>query len=388
MMGPMTRAWLLRLSLLLALVLVPVAAVPQTQEPESDDAPRMQGLPPAPPPSGIRPSPRNRPIETTLGTDPAPRTTPRRATATVFGEALTIEVRDAPKAVADDALRAAFAEIQEIEALADPEGDPAAGDNLAALNGGDRSGPVALDLRLADLLQRALSFCVWSDRAHGPLGGRLYELWGLRGTAAGRPGGQRLDEATRSTECDRLTVDDDTGTAQLAPGSLADLWGFARGYAVDRAVERLRDTGVDNGLVQLGKVYRGFGAGEEGRGWPVLLPVFPGLDRPLDRIWLRDEALAVSSSVHRPILIGGDRHAPWLNQRNGRPAEGVTGVVTVTELAVDAEALAASLLIMGNREGLLRLGSLRPNPSVLWLLGGGGGTPVMSQHNWSEITLR
>lgn len=370
------------------LAVAPLTIAPQAQQPADDDAPRMQGLPPAPPPSGIRPSGRGATGESPLRSDPPSRPSLRRATATVFGEALTIEVRDAAEQQADTALRAAFAEIQEIEALMDPDGDAAGGGNLAALNAGDGSEPLPVDPRLADLLQRALTFCVWSDRAHGPLGGRLYALWGLRRNAPGRPGGERLGEAARSADCDRLTVDADAGTARLAPGSMADLWGFARGYAVDRAAELLRQKGVDNGLVRLGKVYRAFGGGADGRGWPVLLPVFPGLDRPLDRVWLRDEALAVSSSVHRPILLGGDRHAPWLDQRSGRPAEGVVGVVTVTELAVDAEALAASLLIMGNREGLLRLGSLRPDPSVLWLLGGGQGTPVMSQHNWSEITLR
>lgn len=381
---------LLLAALLAASVLTAASRAQEPRQPADDDAPRMQGLPPAPPPSGIRSSKPGKPADDgpALRSDLPSRPGPRRATATVFDDALTIEVRDAPQTRADAALRAAFTEIQEIEALVDPDGDPAAGGNLAALNAADGAAPLPVDHRLADLLQRALTFCVWSDRAHGPLGGRLYALWGLRRNAPGRPGGERLGEAARSAACDRLTVDAEAATARLAPGSTADLWGFARGYAVDRAVELLQSQDVDNGLVQLGKVYRAFGRGEDGRGWPVLLPVFPGLDRPLDRVWLRDEALAVSSSVHRPILLGGDRHAPWLDQRSGRPAEGVVGVVTVTELAVDAEALAASLLIMGNREGLLRLGSLRPDPAVLWLLGGGQGTPVMSQHNWSGITLR
>lgn len=384
----------LRMPLLLVTVVVGawlLAAAPRAQEPAEGDAPRMQGLPPAPPPSGIRPSQRAAPQPQAAPSPPRPSgPAPRRATATVFGEALTLEVRDAPRERADRALRAAFAEIRQLEALVDPRGDPTAGGNVAALNAAAGAAAQPVDPRLADLLLRALTFCVWSDRAHGPLGGRLYDLWGLRKSVPGRPGGESVAAAARSAACDRLVVDTKAGTAQLSPGSQVELWGFARGFAVDRAVDLLQSEGIDNGLVQLGKVYRAFGGGgEDGRGWPVLLPVFPGFDRPLDRVWLHDESLAVASSVHRPIVLAGDRHAPYLDQRSGRPAEGVVGVVTVTELAVDAEALSASLLILGNREGLLRLGSLRPDPSVLWLLGGSsGGTPVMSQHNWSEITLR
>jgi len=60
-------------------------------------------------------------------------------------------------------------------------------------------------------------------------------------------------------------------------------------------------------------------------------------------------------------------------------------VAAVTDLAVDAQALAIAMALTGPREGQLRLGSLRPHPSVLWFLGNGSGAPLQVDHRWGEI---
>lgn len=311
---------------------------------------------------------------------------PRLATARAFDEAVRVEVRGLPTAQADAALRAAVEEIREVEDLVDPAG-PGDGAGLAAIlaaGGSER----AVDPRLADLLARSLSFCRWSLGAHGPLGGRLYRLWEEAARGRARPTPEALRQAVESAGCDGLEAEATAATARLVADGRLDLRGFARGFAVDRAVEVLRGRGVVNGLVEVGWVRRAFGGGVDGSGWPVLLPVFPGETRPADRLSLRDRAVAVVSTVHRPLVVAGDPVAPWLDQRDGSPAEGLVGVAAATELAVDAEALAVALAVLGNREGTLRLISLRPAPAVLWLLGDGGGAPLVSHHHWSELSVR
>jgi len=301
----------------------------------------------------------------------------RRATGRAFGEAVRIDAVAPSGAAAEEALRSAFAEIREVERLADPDGAPA--DGLGALNRAAGGDPVPLDPRLAALLERAASYCTWSQGAHGPLGGRLHALWSRRA----RPPEPLLAKAAAEAGCDGLRL---AGPhAQLAEGRRADLHGFAQGTAVDAAVDALRAAGVEEGYVEIGMTRRGFGPGPGGAGWPVDLPVFPGLDRPLQRVLLRDESLAVASAVHRPLMVGGDRHAPWIDQRTGLPATGVQGVVAVSELAVDARAVAAALFVLGNREGMLRAGVLEPRPSVLWLLGEPPSRPVLTHLAWSKV---
>jgi FAD:protein FMN transferase len=356
-----------------------------------------RGLPEAKEPTGIVRTPGQAVrVETPAVEAPVVEFAARRGEARAFGEQVVVEVRGMPTAAADAALREAVTELLAVEALADPS--PAGA--LGALNAAAGGGAQQVDPRLGELMARALSFCTWSRGAHGPLGGRLYLAWGFdarvldnsgfdgSGSDAGErglPAPEEVRQAAGAASCDGLAVDAAAETASLGPGRRLDLRGFARGFAVDRAFEVLRRHGAENVLVEIGGVRRAAGDGPHGRGWPIVLPVFPGMERPLDRLHLRDRALAVASTVHRPLFIGGDRLAPWLDQRSGRPAEGVVATFAASELALDAEALAVALTVLGNREGGLRLGGLKPPPSVLWLLGDGDGQPLEAPYRWSGL---
>ena len=294
-----------------------------------------------------------------------------RANSQVLGEVAQVEVRDLDAAAAETALRAAIAELAAAEADA-----AALTVRLNSVAGGDPA-PVA-ESALA-MLRRALEFCRWSEGAHGPLGGVLYELW-----QGSLPSPAALRAARETTGCDRLRLDEEARTAQLAAGSRIDLRGFAAGWAVDRAIDVLREYGAANGRVRLGRVHRGLGPGPSGAGWVIDLELPSEWIEPLAPARLTDRALAVASS-EPALVIGGDRYASHFNLRAGRPVNGVAATIAVSELAVDAQALAITMFVLGQREGMMRLGSLRPEPSVAWLLGSGAGPPLLSTHRWSSV---
>jgi FAD:protein FMN transferase len=316
-----------------------------------------------------------------LGTPPAPAVEPPRLSSQAFGRTVEIEVRDLSAEAARAAIQKAFAEIAEIERLTDatrPDG------GLAVLNAASGKGPQPVDPRLMAVLARASDFCIWSEGTHGPLGRDLYALWGLRAPAAAeQPSAESIQQALQLASCGGLTLDAEKGTAALAPGTGLDLWGFAEGHAVDRAVEILKREGAGNGVVRLGSIERGFGPGPAGKGWPAALP---GL---AEAIYLLDRSLAVASQADHPRRSTEATAPAYLNQRTGSPPRGVLAAATVTDLAMDAQGLAAALLLTGPREGQLRLGSLRPRPSVLWFLGSGGeGPPLQAGYRWSDVSRK
>jgi thiamine biosynthesis lipoprotein len=315
---------------------------------------------------------------------------PVRIAASAFGRQVDIEVRDLPRDKARSGIQAALAEVAETERLLRPDAVEPGG--IGALNTAAGRGPQPVDPRLMALLVRAQEFCFWSEGAHGPLGPEIYETWGLRASGPPAtdavvtpPDPDRLEQAMATAKCDRLTLIPAQGTAELAAGSRLDLGGFAEGHAVDRAVDVLRQNGVANGFVQIGLILRAFGKGADGKGWKIVLPSFPGMDRPAGRFLLCDRAAAILSATDGSIKIADQVLLPYLNQRTGLPAPGVVGMATVTDLAVDAQALAIAMALTGPREGQLRLGSLRPNPSVLWFLGSGTGAPLQVDHRWGEV---
>lgn len=258
------------------------------------------------------------------------------------------------------ALDAGLAAIREFEA------------QLAKVPPGDGA-PHPFDDRLLALLERAQSACFWSEGILAPFG---------RGEALPAKGPQPEGPAA----CFRAAIDRKKGTATLAPGAVLDLRELAAGYAVDLAVAALRAgaagaSAPDNGWVRLGAVQRSFGVDlKPGVGKWVEPPApIRRLDPEFRGFYLSDRSLSVAASTDEP---------PHLDQRTGSAPTAAIIVLAVAELAVDAQLLAATMLVTGSRAGELRLGSIRPNPSILWVYGSGNGLPLYIEHGWSALQRR
>src|SRR5262249_34553134 len=122
-------------------------------------------------------------------------------------------------------------------------------------------------------LVRALAFCRWSDGTHGPLGAPLWDAWGLRAPRPGLPSPDVIEQATTAARCDTLALDEAKGTAKLVAGAQLDLWAFAPGAAVDRAIESLKAAGVKDASVTLGGIQRAIGSAADGAGWPLRVTI-------------------------------------------------------------------------------------------------------------------
>jgi thiamine biosynthesis lipoprotein len=309
------------------------------------------------------------------------------ASTPAFGVLLEVEVRDLPRDAARDAIQAAGAEVAEVERLTDP-GRPDG--ELASLNAAAGKGPRHVDARLYAGLEKALNFCLWSEGKEGPLARDLYRLWG-RGTGAplaAPPAGDLLDKAVEAASCRHLLLDGRQHTASLAAGAALDLVDFRLGMAVDRAIDVLRQHGAANAFVKIGPLRRGIGGGRAGHGWQVDLPALGGLREPLGRIFLRDQALALAEIAEQPLRVGDAALSPYIDQRSGQPSDGVFATLAATELATDAQALAATMAVVGTREGEMLMGSIRPRPSILWLMGSGSGIPLLVEYRWSDLPKR
>jgi thiamine biosynthesis lipoprotein len=342
----------------------------------------------AAPAAVVTPAPPATPAAPAAAASPGSPVHPLRATGAAFGGNLEVEIRDLPRVAAEAAIQAVFAEAGEVERMTDPG---RADGELAALNATAGRGPRRVDPRLYAALARALDYCIWSEGKEGPLGGNLHRLWGRdRGAPlAAPPLPEQLNDAVAAADCERLTLDRARQTAALAAGSALDLVDFSTGMAVDRAVEVLRQHGSANASVQIQAVRRGIGPGRDGRGWMIDLPMMGGLREPLGRIFLRDQSLAIATFDDRPLSVAGQPLHHFINQRTGQPADAsVFATLAVTELATDAQALAATLTITGSQEGEMLTGSIRPRPSLLWLMGTGTGVPLLVEYRWTEVPKR
>jgi thiamine biosynthesis lipoprotein len=166
--------------------------------------------------------------------------------------------------------------------------------------------------------------------------------WGFRGPSEGDRGGPSRGMA--AVELDRTA-----GTVRFLDRTVElDLGAIAKGVALDRAGETLRESGVTCALLHGGtSSVIGIGTPPDTGGWPI------ALDREgqLPRVSLRDAALAVSAGRGR--LVAEESSAPWahiLDPGEGEPASPGAWSAVVTDSAAVADAWATALVAAGERE--------------------------------------
>ncbi|MBS0613995.1 MAG: FAD:protein FMN transferase, partial [Proteobacteria bacterium] len=107
--------------------------------------------------------------------------------------------------------------------------------------------------------------------------------------------------------------------------------GIAKGYAVDLAVQRLRDHGFTDFIVNAGGDLR---VGGERTVW-LRDPVRLGADPR--RLMLRDRALATSAAYFSPVSGDGTTHL--VDPASGAPYRGPTSVSVLADECMRADAL-------------------------------------------------
>lgn len=125
-----------------------------------------------------------------------------------------------------------------------------------------------------------------------------------------------------------------------------DLGGFAKGVAVDRAIELLQARGIEHAIVNAGGDLRAIGRKGERR-WRIGIraPREPGVMAALEAG--DDESVFTSGDYERWFEFEGRRYHHILDPRTGYPTEGLASVTVLHTDAALADAAATALAVAG-----------------------------------------
>ncbi len=179
----------------------------------------------------------------------------------------------------------------------------------------------------------------------------LMSLWGFHGKRDEIPDEKEIAETLTKVGLGKVVFDDSEHTVFFTRDGMSfDLGGIAKGFAVDKAVERvLKDTSASSGLVNLAGNMRALPAPPPGRKSYNI-----GVRNPMrkntvcSRIELMS-AIATSGDYERFNVINGRKFGHTMDIRTGRPVEGMIAVTIVTPLATFADSFSGSTFINGEK---------------------------------------
>lgn len=252
------------------------------------------------------------------------------------------------------------------------------GSDLNRLNHAPVGAWVTLPAEIMEVLVCALDVCRLSASAFDPAAGALVDAWGF-GAVRDAPDAEAIRTATSAAPLARIptyeALELDSGMLRArkhAPVHL-DLCGIAKGYAVDRMADVLRQNGVPHALVALDGELRAVGGQADGQPWAVAVESPETCRRAVHSVVeLQDLAVATSGDYRHYLQVGDARLAHTMDTRRGAPVRNEVASVTVlARQCMHADAWATALLVAGPGEGLAL--AQRMGLEVLWMLRRGNG---------------
>lgn len=254
-------------------------------------------------------------------------------------------------------LRAAGEEaLAEVEALDRQLSLYRAQSDISWINARAGREPVKVEPRLFRLLQLASELSNATNGAFDITIAPLMRAWGLAGGEGRVPSEPEIADALERVGMQRVILDESALAVRFErEGMEIDLGAIGKGYAIDRAVETLRDNGVESALLHGGTstVYAlGSPPGESC--WRVAIrDVLTPLGSPLVRgedhhiIDLRDASLSVSAVHGKSFCCEGREYGHVIDPRTGRPSNRAALAAVWGPLAVETDALSTALLVLG-----------------------------------------
>ncbi|TDN49648.1 thiamine biosynthesis lipoprotein [Azoarcus indigens] len=255
----------------------------------------------------------------------------------VFGTRVDVAVYGEDQAQADAAMAAVLGEFDRLH-RAYHAWEPS---ELTALNEGlARGDTVTVSDELAAMLKDAQRLAATGDELFDPALGRLIALWGFHTDTfvPQRPDMDKVRELVAARPRMSDLVIDGNKVSSRNPAVQLDLGGYAKGYALDRAIAILRDQGVHNALVNIGGNVMALGAkGDQPWRIGIQHPREPG---PLATLPLYDgEAIGTSGDYQRYFELDGVRYAHLLDPRTGEPAHATESLTVLITPRADAGTL-------------------------------------------------
>ena len=280
-------------------------------------------------------------------TDEVTLAVPFSETRSIMGTTVTIKVLDTNETHALESIDRAFDEIYYVDELMSSYKNDS---ELSILN---RQGHLDnVDPNFIYVLERSKYYSEISGGAFDVTIKPILDLWSSKYSPGGTfmpPTPDEINVTLELVDYSSMTIED--GSVSLRSNMSIVLGGIAKGYSVDRAIESLKLDGITSGFVNAGGDGSFIGLNEQGVPWNI------GLQNPdksadaVTRMAISDMAVATSGNYER-YFSDAAKVSHISDPRTGYSAQELISATVIADTAMDADALATAVFVLGEDEGV------------------------------------
>ena len=237
-----------------------------------------------------------------------------------MGSKLTLQALTSDPGRADAAFDAIFAEFDRLDRLLSvwkPESD------VVKVNAAAGVSPVAVGPDLIDVLRTARQMSEWTHGKFDVTFGALSDIWKFdQDQDDSVPTAEQIAVRRPLVDYKAIEVDAAAHTVFLRrQGMRMHLGGIGKGYAVEHAVQILRDRGFHNFLIQAGGDMYVAGL-KRGRPWRLGIADPRNPTQSFGTLDLSDGTFSTSGDYERAFIRNGVRYHHIIDPETGMPARG------------------------------------------------------------------
>ncbi len=276
-------------------------------------------------------------------------------TQIILGTVVDIQVRDEDEQKAEDAIAKAFAEVKRIDDLFTTYSEESA---VWKLNNSADS-IISVDPEIYSLIVLCDSITKISDGCFDVSLDNLTKDWGFDSDNPHLPSESEIDSALLLSGWKNIKL---LGGNKIIKHKKVGLnfGAIAKGYAVDKAIDVLKKSGIKEVLVNAGGEISAIG-----NEWIIGIQHSRETNAIIKKLKLNNYTVATSGDYEQYFEKDGIRYHHILNPKTGYPSKGLQSVTIINRSNTFADALATAVFVMGKDAGFKLIEDLNNTEAMI-----------------------
>ena len=221
---------------------------------------------------------------------------------------------------------------------------------LSKINREAFSKAVSLTPNIAFVLEQSLYFSKFSNGAFDVTAKKLSDLWGFTSGKEYVPAEDEIKKVLTEVGYKNILISDDGENKKVSfavNGIELDFGGIAKGYACDLAVQKLKEFGIENAMVNIGGNIFALGNAPGKNGWQIAVRNPRDAEKFAGIVRLKNQAVSTSGDYEQFFLRGEARYSHIIDPTTGFPVKGSVAVSVISESAMVSDALSTAFFVLG-----------------------------------------